>query len=198
VTPDSRAVILVEGTSDQAALEALAERHGRNLAAERISIEPMGGATNIGRFLRRLETHGLGLRLAGLRLAGLCDAGAEGHFRRALERAGFGPAASRADLEALGFYVCVADLEDELIRALGVTEVEQVIEAQGELRSLRIMQRQPAQRRQSPQQQLHRFMGTHSGRKSLYARLLVGALDLDRVPRPLDRVLAHVTDGTSR
>ena len=193
MTPDSRAVILVEGTSDRAALEALAKRHGRNLAAERISIEPMGGATNIGRFLRRLETHGLGLRLAGL-----CDAGAEGHFRRALERAGFGPAASRADLEALGFYVCVADLEDELIRALGVAEVEQVIEAQGELRSLRIMQRQPAQRRQSPQQQLHRFMGTHSGRKSLYARLLVGALDLDRVPRPLDRVLAHVTDGTSR
>jgi hypothetical protein len=193
VTPDSRAVILVEGTSDRAALEALAKRHGRNLAAERISIEPMGGATNIGRFLRRLETHGLGLRLAGL-----CDAGEEGHFRRALERAGFGPAASRADLEALGFYVCVADLEDELIRALGVAEVEQVIEAQGELRSLRIMQRQPAQRRQSPQQQLHRFMGTHSGRKSLYARLLVGALDLDRVPRPLDRVLAHVTDGTSR
>jgi hypothetical protein len=193
VTPDSRAVILVEGTSDRAALEALAERHGRNLAAERISIEPMGGATNIGRFLRRLDTHG-----PGLRLAGLCDAGEEGHFRRALERAGFGPAASRADLEALGFYVCVADLEDELIRALGVAEVEQVIEAQGELRSLRIMQRQPAQRRQSPQQQLHRFMGTHSGRKSLYARLLVGALDLDRVPRPLDRVLAHVTDGTSR
>jgi hypothetical protein len=185
-------VILVEGMSDRAALEALAERHGRDLAAERIAIEPMGGATNIDRFLRRLGPHGLGLRLAGL-----CDAGEEGHFRRALERAGFGPGLSRADLEELGFYVCVADLEDELIRALGVAAVEQVIERQGELRSFRLLQRQPAQRAQSPQQQLHRFMGTHSGRKSLYARLLVGALDLAQVPRPLDGVLAHVTDGTS-
>ena len=35
-------------------------------------------------------------------------------------------------------------------------------------------------------------MGTHSGRKSKYARLLVGALDLAQIPRPLDRVLAHV------
>jgi hypothetical protein len=185
-------VILVEGRSDRAALEALAERHGRDLAAERIAIEPMGGATNIDRFLRRLGPHGLGLRLAGL-----CDAAEEGHFRRALERAGFGPGLSRADLEELGFYVCVADLEDELIRALGVAAVEQVIERQGELRSFRLLQRQPAQRAQSPQQQLHRFMGTHSGRKSLYARLLVGALDLAQVPRPLDSVLAHVTDGTS-
>jgi hypothetical protein len=35
-------------------------------------------------------------------------------------------------------------------------------------------------------------MGTRSGRKSLYARLMVTALDLTQVPRPLDRVLAHL------
>jgi hypothetical protein len=35
-------------------------------------------------------------------------------------------------------------------------------------------------------------MGTRSGRKSQYAALLVDALDLDRVPRPLEDVLAHV------
>jgi hypothetical protein len=99
---------------------------------------------------------------------------------------------SRADMEALGFYVCTADLEDELIRALGAASVEQIITAQGEIRSLRIFQKQPAQRLQSPERQLHRFMGTRSGRKSHYARLLAGALDLSRVPRPLDRVLAHV------
>jgi hypothetical protein len=34
-------------------------------------------------------------------------------------------------------------------------------------------------------------MGTRSGRKSQYARLLAGALDLTRVPRPLDLVLAR-------
>ena len=48
---DSRAVVLVEGVSDQLALEALAERLGRNLSAEDISILPMGGATNISSFL---------------------------------------------------------------------------------------------------------------------------------------------------
>jgi hypothetical protein len=35
-------------------------------------------------------------------------------------------------------------------------------------------------------------MGTHRGRKIEYAALLVEALDLDRVPRPLDRVLLHL------
>ncbi|HLQ57189.1 MAG TPA: TOPRIM nucleotidyl transferase/hydrolase domain-containing protein [Streptosporangiaceae bacterium] len=183
----SRAVILVEGMSDQAALEALAGRRGRPLGAQGISIVPMGGATSIGPFVDMLGPHGLDVRLAGL-----CDAAEEGYFRRALEGAGLGSALSRADMEALGFYVCTADLEDELIRALGVASVEQIIAAQGDIRSFRIFQKQPAQQRQSPERQLHRFMGTRSGRKSQYARLLVGALDLARVPRPLDRVLAYV------
>ena len=183
----ARAVILVEGTSDQAALEALAERRGRVLGAQGVAVVAMGGATNIGQFLDLLGPRGLGVRLAGL-----CDADEEGSFRRALERAGLGSSLTRADMEALGFYVCSADLEDELIRALGTASVEHVIRAQGELRSLRILQQQPAQRGYSTEQQLHRFIGTRSGRKSQYARLLVDALDLNRVPRPLDRVLAHV------
>jgi hypothetical protein len=184
---ESRAVILVEGMSDQAALEALAERRGRILGSEGISIVHMGGATNIGRFLDLLGPQGLDVRLAGL-----CDAAEEGYFRCALERAGFGSSLSRAEREALGFYVCVADLEDELIRALGAASVEQIIEAEGELGSFRTFQRQPAQQGRSPEVHLHRFMGTRSGRKSQYARLLVDTLDLTRVPRPLDRVLAHV------
>ena len=183
----ARAVILVEGVSDQAALEALAERRGRALGAQGVTIVPMGGATNIGRFLDLLGPRGVGVRLAGL-----CDADEEDCFRRALERAGLGCGLSRAGMEALGFYVCAADLEEELIRALGAASVEQVIRAQGDIRSLRILQRQPAQRGRSPDRQLHRFIGTRSGRKGQYARLLVGALDLNRVPRPLDRVLAHV------
>jgi hypothetical protein len=175
--------------SDQAALEALAGRRGQALDAQGISIAAMGGATNIESFLDRFGPHGLGVRLAGL-----CDAAEEGHFRRALERAGLGSGLSRAGMEALGF-VCTADLEDELIRALGTDAVERVIEAQGELRSFRVFQKQPAQQGRSPQRQLRRFMGTRSGRKSQYARLLVAALDPRRVPRPLDRVLAHATGG---
>jgi OLD-like protein len=183
---DPQAVVLVEGTSDQVALQALAARRGRDLAAAGIAVVPMGGARNIRRFLELFGPHGLDLRLAGL-----CDAGEEGDFRRGLERAGLGANLGRAEMEALGFYVCVADLEDELIRCLGAARVEQVIEAQGELGSFRTFQRQPAWQGRGSQQQLRRFIGTHSGRKARYARLLVDALELTGVPRPLDRVLAH-------
>lgn len=95
-------------------------------------------------------------------------------------------------MEQLGFYVCVADLEDELIRSLGAAAVEQVIRAQGELESFRSFQRQPAWQRRPEEEQLRRFFGTRGGRKIRSAPLLVGALDLTRVPRPLDRVVAHV------
>jgi hypothetical protein len=183
---EPRAVILVEGRSDQAALEALAARRGRALDAEGIAITAMGGATNIERFVDRFGPRGLDVRLAGL-----CDAAEEGYFRRALEQAGLGSSLSRGGMEALGFFVCIADLEDELIRAVGTDAVERVIEEQGDLRSFRVFQRQPAQQGRSPHRQLRRFMGTRSGRKSQYARLLVGALDLHHIPRPLDQVLAH-------
>ena len=179
--------MLVEGVSDQLALEALAERYGRNLDAEGISIVPMGGATNIGRFLDLFGPQGFDVRLAGLR-----DAAEEGDFRRGLERAGLGSNLTRGDLERLGFYVCVADLEDELIRSLGVAVVEQVIGALGDLESFRTFQKQPGWRSRSTQEQLRRFFGTHRGRKIQSAALLVGALDLAQVPRPLDRLLAHV------
>ncbi len=182
-----RAVVLVEGVSDQRAVEALARRRGRNLDAERISVVPMGGATNIGHFLRRLGAAG-----AGLRLAGLCDAGEEGSFRRKLEQAGLGSSLTRSEMERLGFYVCVADLEDELIRALGVSAAERVIERAGELELFRKFQKQPAWRGRPGAEQLRRFLGTHSGRKIETAALLVEALDLTRVPRPLDGVLAYV------
>ena len=182
-----RTVVLVEGISDQVALQALAERRGRDLAAAGIAVVPMGGASNIRRFLELFGPRGFDVRLAGL-----CDAREEGDFRRGLERAGLGANLSRADMEALGFYVCVADLEDELLRCLGAACVEQVVEAQGELGSFRTFQQQPAWQGRSSQAQLRRFIGTHSGRKIRYAQLLVDALDLTSVPRPLDRVLAHL------
>jgi hypothetical protein len=182
----ARTVVLVEGISDQVALEALAARRGRTLHAEGISVVAMGGAQSITRFLALFGPHGLDVRLAGL-----CDAGEEGDFRRALERAGLSSHLTRTEMESLGFYVCVADLEDELIRSLGAAAVEQVVDAQGELESFRTFQKQPAWRGQTTEEQLRRFLGTHSGRKIQSAASLVHALDLSRVPRPLDGVLAH-------
>ncbi|MFD5424380.1 TOPRIM nucleotidyl transferase/hydrolase domain-containing protein [Streptomyces sp. NPDC127084] len=182
-----RTVVLVEGSSDQAAIETLATRHGRDLDAEGIVVVPLGGAMNIGRFLDVCGPPGLGLPLAGL-----CDVGEERHFRRHLERVGIGSGLTLSGLEALGFPVCVADLEDELIRALGAEGVRHVIEAQGETRPFRTFQGQPAQRTRPVEHQLRRFMGTHSGRKALYAQALAAHLDLGRVPRPLELLLTRL------
>jgi hypothetical protein len=184
---DLRAVVLVEGVSDQVAVETLAERRGQDLQTEGISVVPIGGAQAIGGFLEHFGPKGLGVRLAGL-----CDAGEERDFQRGLERAGLGSDLTRADMEELGFYVCVADLEDELIRALGAGAVEQVVDAQGELGPFRTLQKQPAWRGRPREEQLRRFMGSGGRRKIRYARLLVDALDLAQVPRPLDLVLAHL------
>lgn len=170
-----RGVVLVEGVSDQVAIERLAARRGRDLGAEGVCVVPLGGATSIGRFLRLVGPDGLDVRVTGL-----CDRGEWAYFTRSLGRAGLGTD---------GFQVCDADLEDELIRAVGVAGVEAVIEAEGDLRALRTLQRQPAQRLWSAERQLHRFMGSIGGRKARYAGALVDALDLDRVPRPLDDLL---------
>lgn len=178
------AVILVEGVSDQAAVEALAARRARDLRAEGVSVVPIGGAHAIGRALERYGPSGLDLRLAGL-----CDVGEERAFARALERAGLGSELTRDGMEELGFFVCVADLEDELVRALGPDRVYGIIESQRELGPFRTFQKQIAKRDLPLEEQLWRFMWN---RKLRYAPLLVDALDLDRIPRPLDGVLARV------
>ncbi len=167
-------VILVEGTSDRLAVEALAGRFARDLRDEGIAVIPMGGYGNLPRFLAQYQD---------VRLMGLYDVGVERHFLRAL---GCG---DREKLERLGFYACVRDLEDELTRAVGPEGVERVLAEQGELRAFRTYQKQPAHRSRPLEEQLHGFMWN---RKQRYAVLLVEALDLTRVPRPLDRVLAPV------
>jgi hypothetical protein len=186
-------IVLVEGSSDKVALEALAERRGLDLDAEDISIVSIGGAQSIGRYIDQFRAHALEGRLAGL-----VDAAEEPHFRRALERAGLGSDLSSDDMERLGFYVCVADLEDELIRALGAAAVERVIDAQGDLGSFRTLQKQPEWRGRPTEEQLRRFMGSGGRRKIRYARLLVEALDLAQVPRPLDRLLAQLGSSARR
>jgi hypothetical protein len=181
------AVVLVEGVSDQLAVETLARRLGRDLPAEGIAVVAMGGATNVSRHLEFFGPGGLDVALAGL-----VDEGEVSVFQRALERAGLGTELTREDMESLGFYVCVRDLEDELIRALGPQVVEQILDRQGDLHSFRTFQKQPAQRGRTDQARLRRFMGTRGGRKHYYAPVLVNALDLDSLPAPLEKLLAHL------
>jgi hypothetical protein len=189
--PGSCTVVLVDGMSDQAAVQTLAARCGRDLPGEDIFVVPMGGATNIAHFLGLFGPRGFGVRLAGL-----CDEAEEHDFRRGLERAGLGAGLERTGLDVglagLGFFVCVADLEDEFIRALGVSTVERLVAEQGELTPFQTFSKQPAHRGEPRELQLHRFMGTRSGRKIRYGHLLAAALDLTQVPGPLAGLLAWV------
>jgi hypothetical protein len=167
------AVVLVEGTSDRIAIETLAERHGRDLAAEGVYVVAMGGAQAIASYLERFR---------GVRLTGLCDAGEEPEFRRAFERAGLAPE----------FYVCEPDLEAELIGALGADRVLEAVEEHGDLGPFHTLQKQVEWRGRPVEDQLRRYMGSGGSRKTRYARYLVEALELNEVPRPLEQVLASI------
>ncbi|HET8739075.1 MAG TPA: TOPRIM nucleotidyl transferase/hydrolase domain-containing protein [Acidimicrobiia bacterium] len=177
-------VILVEGVSDQRAIETLAPRVGRDLADEDVAVIPAAGATNFWRFLELLGPNGYDVSLVGM-----CDQGEEAELARALTRAGLGEVDSREDLEDLGFYVCTADLEDEMIRALGHEVMLSLIESQGHTRRLRSFQNQVHHRDQPLETQIWQWLGNH---KIRYAPLLAGALPLDAIPRPLLGVLGRV------
>jgi predicted ATP-dependent endonuclease of OLD family len=172
------AVILVEGPSDRIALETLAARRGRDLAAEGVAVVAIGGAQAIERAVQGLS---------GVRVAGLYDVAEERAVLRGLERAGLGPD---------GFFACDPDLEGELVRALGTERMLELVEARGQLGAFTTYRKQPAHYRKQPAQrakpleaQLHGWL--HNW-KIRYAAPLVEALDLTRVPRPLELVLAHV------
>ena len=166
-----RLAVLVEGRSDAAAVTALAGRLGRDLDTEGAIVIPMGGAMSAARFFRVVGPDGLGWRVVGL-----CDAGERSHFDRLLA--------------AEGVFACERDLEEELLRALGVGRAEAVLEGQGDLARFRTFQKQPAQRGRPVERQLHRFLGSVGGRKERYAGAMVAALPLDAVPPPLERLLA--------
>lgn len=180
-------VVLVEGDSDRVALTTLATRSGRDLAAEGIDVIAMNGITNTRAFALRYGPLGLGHELAGL-----YDAPDEAKLRHGLAAAGL-PAALEPEGPAdLGFFRCTADLEDELIRAVGVAGVESVIDAAGETRSLQLLAAMPAQRDWAGHDVLQRFIGVRSGRKARYAALLVEALEPGHAPEPLRMLLAHL------
>jgi hypothetical protein len=177
-----RCVVLVEGPSDAAALHVLGRRLG--LVHPAVRVVPMGGVTNVGHHLAASGPRGTG----ACAVAGVCDGAEVRIVVRALRRHGH-DVATRADLEVLGFFVCDDDLEDELIRAVGVDAVVEVVARQGEIGLLRTFQRQPAQRERPLHDQLHRFAGTTSGRKTRFAAALAEEVPLHRAPAPLRGVL---------
>ena len=167
----ARAVVLVEGESDRIALETLAARRGIDLAAEGVAIVAIGGAQAIRRALSGY---------AGVRVAGLYDIGEERTVLRGLAGAG---------VTADGFFACDPDLEGELVRALGPERMLDLVESRGQLGAFTTYSKQPAQRSKPLEGQLHGWL--HNW-KIRYAAALVEALELDRVPHPLERVLEWV------
>jgi OLD-like protein len=182
-----RAIVLVEGVTDQLAVTLAARRLGRDLAAEGVSVVPVNGAHAIGRFLRRLAASE-----PEARLAGLYDEGEEEVVRVALERAGRGAGLDRAGLEAAGFFACVADLEDELIRAAGEAAILRLIEAEGDAQAWRTFGKQQAWQGRALDQRFRRFIRSVSERNPRYVRALVETMELARLPRPLRLLLDYV------
>ena len=118
---------------------------------------PIGGAQAIRRAAAEYD---------GERVVGLCDHNEERYFRRVLGDATF---------------VCVKDIEDELIRAAGVERVEEVVAAQGELDTFRKFQDQLYWRGRPVDAQLRRWL-QNGGRYLRYPPLLVAALEPDEIP----------------
>ena len=161
-------VVLVEGITDRIALEAVAAKLGRDLAGEGVEIVPIGGAQAIRRAYSAYAQE---------RVVGLCDAGEERWFRRILGDA---------------THVCVRDLEDELVRALGPARVEEILAEQGDLETFRNFQNQPHWRNRAVDAQLRRWLQASDNRGKRYPPLFVDALEPDEIPPPLAGVLAHV------
>jgi hypothetical protein len=183
-------VVLVEGPSDAAVVCTLVRSRG--LAPATVTVTSMGGVTNLGHHLRANTDHGRAPAVLGL-----CDAAEAPVVVNALRRHGqevTGP----DDLERPGFYLCVRDLEDELVRSLGVAAVEAVLGEIGELGSFRTFQQQPGWRGRDPADQLRRFAGAGSGRKLAFATGLAARLRPASTPRPLALLLGRAAELVSR
>ncbi|MBM7502700.1 TOPRIM nucleotidyl transferase/hydrolase domain-containing protein [Agromyces aurantiacus] len=184
-----RVVLLVEGPSDHRAILALAARLGVDLGGGGVRVVDMGGVTNLRTHLAELDAAFAGPVVDPPRLLGLYDVGEFEVVCRMLEESGRGRPADLAEAEALGFFACALDLEDELIRAAGADLVQSMLAEAGELSRFRTFQGQPAQRGRPIEAQLRRFAGTASGRKVRFAAAIVERMPLERVPRQLADLL---------
>ena len=110
---DARAVVLVEGVSDQIAVEVLADRLGRDLEADGVVVVPIGGAHAVRKTLADFADR------PTVRLSGLVDWAEAELFVAA--------AADSAALTPDRIHACDADLEEELIRAMEPTELEALL-----------------------------------------------------------------------
>jgi hypothetical protein len=174
---DPTRIVLVEGVSDQIAVDTLARRLG-GAKMSGLAVVRVGGAQGLHRMLGTIRE-----RQPRVPVTGLYDVGEAHVIRRALEDAGL--LTSAGAVEDVGFFACNADLEDELIRACGPTVVEECLARNADLAAFRKLQKQPQWRDRAVEAQLRRWLASGARRKLRYARILVDAVPLERMPPPL-------------
>ena len=167
---DASSIILVEGISDQIALETMADRLGRDLRAEAIVVLPIGGAHAVRNLVAEIGDRD------GLRVSGLVDEAEAELFAAAADGA--------PHFAADRIHVCVRDLEDELIRAVDRSVFEALLADEGDLQAFRTLQKQPSWRDQPFEAQMHRWLRSISGRPNRYADRVLRCPDA-RLPAPL-------------
>ena len=172
----ARRIILVEGMTDQIAVERVASRRGVDLAGRDVVVAPMGGAHAVATFLEAIDERPRPPDV----VVGLCDE-REAHVLRS--------AFARSRWRAGDTHVCRPDLEAELIRALTPTRFLELIEREGALGSFRTLQRQGVWRDRPIEEQLHRFLRAGARRGHVYVGAMVDALADDEIPAPLDAVV---------
>ena len=183
---ERRVVVLVEGRSDVAVVRVLLDQRAPDEVAG-VEVVSMEGVTNIERHLSRLEASA-----PGADVAGLCDVAEAGFLVRALQRRGHALAGPE-DLPRHGFFVCEADLEDELIRAVGPQAVAAALADLGDEGRFATFRQQPEWRDRPLHDQLRRFAGSRSGRKEQLAGALARRLDPAHLPSPLEGLVERVT-----
>lgn len=169
----------------QQVVRVLTAARGIDVGNGALHIVAMGGVTNIR---RHFATHATGVHVEVL---GLCDAPEERYVLQALQSTGQ-LVTTREDLARLGFFVCVQDLDDELLRAVGPEAGDAALDDIGHLGRFRTFQRQLEWRDRDWHEQLHRFAGSGSGRKALLAEQLARRLTPSTTPAPLERLLHRV------
>lgn len=178
---ESRIVVLLEGASDVAAVRAVMATCGVDPAP--VELVALQGVTNVGRVLKEIR------QLRGdVDVVGMCDAAETRFVQRALVDDGL-PVSDASDLPVYGFFVCEADLEDELIRALGPNRARDALVGAGLGSKLEALQLQAAWADRPLAEQIHRFCGVASGRKELAAGILAAALAEDEIPEPMAMLL---------
>jgi hypothetical protein len=176
-------VVFVEGFSDLLAVRACASTLDIDLDARGVSLISLEGADILQHYLSLLGPSGLNVRMRGL-----CDLDKEARWTALLTVAGIS-INSRSDLNAAGFHVAEADLEEELVKALGITDTERVISEAGLTNRLEGFEKQPTNAGLSREDLLTAFAGTL---KIKLAPLLASEIPASDIPGPIKALLEGI------